>query len=402
MLQYSFFESHTIFFFNISTVGYGVIYSGISKDKANMVECTGITILLSIEAFLGVLFASFCSAIVIEKVNRVQSFAQVRYSDPIVIRYGSGVFQLEDEQDETSKEITMTTKLPCPVLEFRIVNLMEAIAGGEIMDATVSLVASIHESQAPSQTFGQGRRVRARDKKSRHRGQRVMRQGLLRHKSESNSDLSIPKKGSYKKKDTVLKPNNSDRPELRHRRSLRTMNTNAAIPLSAPAPTFDSFEEDGTGHLAHHRVFAKLEVESAEHPFFKRVWIVRHRLNRYSPLLIPSVREDVKANGGYWPANLNNPESVRASIRFGQILVSLSGTSNADGNSVYAQKGYEFVDLNVGYRFVNLLYRDGDNNLRADIELVNDVIEQAGGGGEQIASVSRQPGSYSMDNMLVL
>jgi hypothetical protein len=65
----------------------------------------------------------------------------------------------------------------------------------------------------------------------------------------------------------------------------------------------------------------------------------------------------------------------------------MSGTSNADANSVYAQKVYDFIDVNVGYRFVNPLYRDlDDGSLRVDTSLINDVLEQAGGGGEPFTS----------------
>ena len=110
----------------------------------------------------------------------------------------------------------------------------------------------------------------------------------------------------------------------------------------------------------------------------------------------------VKNNNGHWPAQLNNADSVRASVKFDQILVSITGTSNADANSVYAQKVYEYVDINVGYRFVNLLYRDPvDESLRADIRLINDVVEQAGGGGEPFDKIDRHFGG-SMSNMLVL
>ena len=69
------------------------------------------------------------------------------------------------------------------------------------------------------------------------------------------------------------------------------------------------------------------------------------------------------------------------------MLVSLSGTSNADANSVYAQKVYDFSDVNIGYRFVNQLYRDVDDGmLRVDTRLINDVQEQAGGGGEALST----------------
>jgi len=43
------------------------------------------------------------------------------------------------------------------------------------------------------------------------------------------------------------------------------------------------------------------------------------------------------------------------------------------------------VDINIGYQFVNILYRDeSDGSLGVDTDLINDVREQHGGGGEPL------------------
>jgi hypothetical protein len=64
--------------------------------------------------------------------------------------------------------------------------------------------------------------------------------------------------------------------------------------------------------------------------------------------------------------------------------VSLNGVSNVSASDVYAQKIYDFVDINVGYQFVNILYKDTDGTLKVDTDLINDVREQEGGGGEPL------------------
>jgi hypothetical protein len=82
---------------------------------------------------------------------------------------------------------------------------------------------------------------------------------------------------------------------------------------------------------------------------------------------------------------LDNHEAVRKSLQFSQILVSLNGVSNVSAANVYAQKIYDAVDVNIGYQFVNVLYRDGkDGALKVDTRLINDVKEQDGGGGEPL------------------
>lgn len=68
---------------------------------------------------------------------RIQSHAQVIFSDPIVIRYGAGVHGDDGEQAGQEEE---TTKTPCPVLEFRIVNRLFNEVGGEIMDGKFCFV----------------------------------------------------------------------------------------------------------------------------------------------------------------------------------------------------------------------------------------------------------------------
>jgi hypothetical protein len=40
--------------------------------------------------------------------------------------------------------------------------------------------------------------------------------------------------------------------------------------------------------------------------------------------------------------------------------------------------------VNIGYQFVNILYRESDGSLGVDVTLLNDVREQDGGGGEPL------------------
>ena len=88
---------------------------------------------MALEAFTGVLFASIVSAIVFSKIARLQAIAHVRFSDPICIRYGSGVIHAvgiesddedEDVDNDGEKFSEPTMDLPCPILEFRIINLL--------------------------------------------------------------------------------------------------------------------------------------------------------------------------------------------------------------------------------------------------------------------------------------
>jgi hypothetical protein len=142
--------------------------------------------------------------------------------------------------------------------------------------------------------------------------------------------------------------------------------------------------EDPSSRLASKQIFSKMNIEASDHPFFKRVWLARHELDEYSPILKPRVRRQIRKNNGRWPDRLNSSTAIRDSLQFNQILVSLNGVSNVSASDVYAQRIYDFVDINIGYQFVNLLYRDVDGALGVDINLINDVREQQGGGGEPL------------------
>ena len=347
-----------------ATVGYGAISTSVSSsiDGPHYGQCTGMIILVSLEAYCGMLFGSMFCAILFARVSRVQSNAQVAFSVPIVVRYGRGVQDSRDSDGEDNEDTGPASQarlgapqhhFPCPVLEFRLVNRNFGVPGGEIMDATVSAVASIDANQAcPSVRSSALHRRRSK------RGNKRGGPRLLKSRSAPEGHLLS---GSIFGKDSFRK---------HHKRQ--------------PAKS-NYVDEDPTGKVVPKRIFTKLDVEPPGHPFFKRVWVVSHTLDQNSPLLKSFAREMVVRSGGYWPPQLNHPEGVRSAVHFEQVLVSMSGTSNADAKKVYAQKVYDRADVSVGYRFVNMLYRDlGDASLQVDLRLMNDVTEQAGGGGEPL------------------
>lgn len=376
-----------------ATVGYGATFPATSATEPHIRQCTGVTILCTLESFVGILFGSFCGAVLHGKVSRIRSQAQVLFSDPIVIRYGSGVIELDDGEDDDdrsqvsgklgkSSPNTENRQLPCPLLEFRVVNRLHATKGGEILNATMNIVASIDEDQVTDDML-----KLSKDRRRKRRGKFVGRKGNERSPTPPSSLNSNPL--------TI----NENRPLTGGREHGGNSMSSIASMISEKSrkPKTLAFDEEADGYLVTRRVFIKLYIETPEHPFFKRIWVARHALNQDSPLLTNEARKAVKLNGNFWPAELNNHEAVRASVQFDQILVSLSGTSNVDANSVYTQKVYSYNDINVGYRFVNLLYHDKrDDRLNVDISVLNDVNEQAGGGGEPFHSYARDSETLAM------
>eukprot|EP00978_Attheya_sp_CCMP212_P029750 scaffold106810_cov57-Attheya_sp.AAC.1 len=329
----------------------------------------GVTFVCSLESFVGILFGGFIGAIVFGKVSRIQSVAQVMFSDPIVVRYGAGIDFFEDDEDEEEDDAAAESKteeeqkgelpkkikrIPCPILELRLVNTMHSKKGGEIMDATLNVVASINASTACPTLLASSKATNRKKKKNK-------------------KTIGVPFTAAIRKQLPVWGNNASEG---------ATADLGSATMMEAV--TTSAMVDEGNPNLVARKVFCKLNVEAPDHPFFKRVWFVRHELNVESPLLTAKARKLVRKNKGFWPEELNHHQGVRESIQFHQLMVSMSGTSNSSASSVYGQTIYNFVDVVIGYRFATTLFRDNQDHIRVDTSLINDVLEQNNGGGEPL------------------
>lgn len=131
--------------------GYGIVYPSTGASGFKVPEvCVGLGVIGSFEAFVGVLYAGFCGAILFGKVIRSQSQAQVFFSDPIVIRFGkkelaghgdedNAAATTGDEETGGGNLVTINEgakdkehNIPCPSLEFRLVNRLHGVNAGEI------------------------------------------------------------------------------------------------------------------------------------------------------------------------------------------------------------------------------------------------------------------------------
>mmetsp|Transcript_32014 Transcript_32014/g.77777 ORF Transcript_32014/g.77777 Transcript_32014/m.77777 type:complete len:750 (+) Transcript_32014:165-2414(+) len=376
-----FMDAYSMSWTTFTTVGYGAVYPGTTATSENVNHCWAVTILATVEAFVGILFASFWGAIFLSKVTRVSSSAQVTFSDPVLIRFGDGVKGTQHNDDDSSESESEAGvphephahNYPCPILEFRLINKLAMQRKGEIIDASLNMVASVDPSQVPNMNAGNSRKKK-KGKKGKGR------------KAASGSS------GARNMEDFDGRP--SEEEKVKSRLKIRKI-------LIQSEKSIRGAEVNDPG-VANRREFAKLYVESQDHPFFKRVWVARHVLDSDSPLLINDAKDLIRLNGGRWPAELNNASAVRACVKFDQILVSLSGTSNADANTVYAQKIYDFSNVVVGYRFCNILYREVDGSLGVDTNLLNDVLEQSGGGGEELDERMRFSFRQSKMDILIL
>ncbi|KAL7528292.1 hypothetical protein ACHAXR_004906 [Thalassiosira sp. AJA248-18] len=326
--------------YDLYSKGYGIIFPATGASAFHVPNsCVSMGVLGSFEAFLGVLYADFCAALLFGKVLRSQNNAQVYFSDPIVIRFGKA--ELSDGNNNNKSEDMLQgakdgydeelggSNIPCPSLEFRLVNRLHGVPSGEIVEAKLDCVAILDPKLSKT------------------------------NKSLPNDTSTIPEED-----DSM---------------SMITTIAELAQALESRAAT-RSIAFHSTGSKQPH-MFTKISLDADEHPFFRRVWFGRHRLDENSPLLTPDARKMVQLANGYWPAHMNNHQSIKRSLQFRHILVCIRGTANANAAPVYAQKVYDLVDVNVGYRFVPLNYHT-DDGLKTDPYLLNAVYQQRGGGAE--------------------
>ena len=66
-------------------------------------KCTWVVTLCTTEAFFGLLFAGMCAAILFGKVNRVQSHANLLFSNAVCLQYEEIKFDDDDDESERTE-----------------------------------------------------------------------------------------------------------------------------------------------------------------------------------------------------------------------------------------------------------------------------------------------------------
>lgn len=130
--------------------------------------------------------------------------------------------------------------------------------------------------------------------------------------------------------------------------------------------------------------FHSLDIQPSTIPMFKKVVYVRHRLNTNSPLLRRDAKKMIEKNNGKWPVALNNAASIREQLNFEEMLITLEGTSDISKSSVISHKEYKHTEGKIGWQFIGMTFKDGDKDTRVRFDLLNDLVEQKGGGGERL------------------
>lgn len=112
-------------------------------------KCIAINTLLMLISFVGVVYSGAAGAILYSKVEKIKGEGQVSFSDPCVVRFGSGLIPIGAEDENLSALTREKTKhlCPCPVLEFRILNHNHHTSMGVIANSELHCLASVEDER---------------------------------------------------------------------------------------------------------------------------------------------------------------------------------------------------------------------------------------------------------------
>lgn len=419
-------------------------------------RCLLVGFLLSFESLFGVIFAGFCSAVLFGKITSFQSNAKIIFSDIMTVSLGDEVNVVvnkdtqkietlvvdEDESIVITENQEIVTKYECPRVTFRMLNELHATATGEIVDASISTVATIDARNGLEKMKGE-RVFKGAMQQSIHeetdllyfsnkigiatvQGVKGVTKVVGKGASAVGKGASVVTKGAKKGVhvvgkgvDSILKPiANTVRFKSSEMDSSRS-STNAGsetslqkseIPdRSALMSRFASVKMIGTDcpqqadeMESPNLIFASIDVEPATHPFFSTTWVVSHVLDARSPLLTKEARKAIRKEGGYWPKGLFNKEGLENAIDFDQFLISFEGQSKSTGQTVYEQHIFTKEDVKCGWEFKSVLMRNPDGSIFVRVGDVNLIKKQQKPVSQYDSSLLKTKSSvskYTVDNL---
>jgi hypothetical protein len=395
----------TSFEFNVllqsffALLGYGSTYPSLSTEHDHQGDssCAFISFLTSLEAFVGVILAGFTGGIIFAKVTRLTQRARVQFSDPLLVKFGSGLsknaqltgtndgfggnLSTEDLEANTNESNNVFNQSPFPVLEFRLANELHNMPSCEIIGSQVHAVVLI-EAQEDGDEVNE-------ELAKQIKLERLKRGSKARRKNSSAKSNPFNSTSEVSTHSTLSSGSAEDNISARSTPSpTSSMINKTKTYFGSNKMKIDEVKTADGSVIVPRLEFCKLSIDHSEHPFFKRLWTCRHTIDGESPLLSKRAKQQIMENGGAWPKEWNNAQDVRNSIRFYQIIVSFTGVSNISAANVYKQKVYDYVDLVCGYQFVNPMYRSASGKLKVDLKLMNDVVEQNGGGGQNLNTIT--------------
>mmetsp|Transcript_1806 Transcript_1806/g.3052 ORF Transcript_1806/g.3052 Transcript_1806/m.3052 type:complete len:679 (+) Transcript_1806:263-2299(+) len=341
-----------------TTVGYGMIYTAVSGDfqpngpngelATEPHQCTWVVFLCTAEAFLGLLYAGMCAAILFGKVNRVQSHANIVFSNSVCLQYEEvEEFDVEEEDDEDEDELVVEG------------------------DENHSHVVEVDDSTLNSSKLNLS----------------AIEMPIDEERDEENPltvDTTMNQSQSPLEESAFIDQFNGC-PVLKFQVVNELCNEEGSEIVDAIMKVV-GVKFKGQGDRITHSQYVRVNLVDFEHPFFSRVWHGVHILDSTSPLLTDKARQQIQANNGSWPSSwFEHPHLIQEKLDFEDLILTVAGVSNVSAVTVHAYKRYKIGDVLIGYNFAPLVFRDRKTGmLEVDLALANDVREQNGLPGEDL------------------
>lgn len=402
-----------------TTVGYGAVYTATGNDENfSQHSCALITILCTAESFIGLLYAGVCTAIMFGKIGRIQSHAQVTFSDAMCVEYGK-----EEESSSTPLPQSTSARAGDAAMSSgnrptgTVFSIPKVASGqrksqfrnhvGIPLDANEAVINEADEENDGADKAEDGVSHDTGDVTGNEGGS--TKQDHVDGSSKNGEDSSVNVSDDESGDSSSYSSSSASRtftgkrilcPVLRFQLVNQLANDPGGEILDAHLNFMVRKEKESYPYEPIAR-FLKVELEEATHPFFNRVWHGRHVLNEDSPLVSVVARQRIRQNDGYWPSDLNDPDSIRFHLRFSSVIITMTGISSISAESVQISKRYYHHDVVIGYQFAPLLYKTADTDkLRVDMTLINDVVEQQWNVGEALSEkeVSRPSLRASIHN----
>ena len=343
-----------------TTVGYGMIYTAVGGDfvpngpgekyDTEPYQCTWLVTLCTMEAFLGLLYAGMCAAILFGKVNRVQSHANLIFSNSICLQYEE--VEEDDDDDDDDEEVDPIRTPPRRI------------------------ISSITTHEDSRVTFGEA--------EENNKGNGKDAKGRSTLSSIESIDEEDPTTLAQSPQNAFIDQFNGC-PVLKFQVINDLCNRRGTEIVDAIMKVVGIKFKGSNGKITRQE-YVRVNLVDFEHPFFSRVWHGVHILDSTSPLLTDKAKQKIRDNNGSWPSHWFSAEKIREKLEFHDLIVTVAGISNISALTVHAYKRYKIGDVLIGYNFAPLVFRDRKTGMiHVDKSLVNDVREQSGLVGEDLS-----------------
>mmetsp|Transcript_20762 Transcript_20762/g.41122 ORF Transcript_20762/g.41122 Transcript_20762/m.41122 type:complete len:574 (-) Transcript_20762:278-1999(-) len=310
-----------------TTVGYGMSYTSTGNNfgkDTRPEECSGVVFLCTAEAFVGLLYAGMCTAVMFGKVHRIQSHhAHLIFCNAVCLQYEEVESDdVDDDENESASD------------EHR---------EDEWFDDKVDSISAVNESRLSWD---------------------------LEESDPSNDEENPSMKAAAQENELVtFVAQFNGCPVLKFQVVNMLANKEGSEMVDAIMKII-GVKLKTKGDVITQSQYVRVNLVDYEHPFFSKVWHGVHVLDSNSTLLTNSARKKIQDNGGSWPSEWFKPKIIHDILDFEDLVVTVAGISSVSAVSGYAYKRYKKGDVLIGFNFAPLVFENDRTGL-LEVDMVS-------------------------------